>query len=127
MSVTCGPEPGPITGSAAGGNRETARPCDVRIVAAPGLIASATQPVMRYGAGRRGMSRGSSGSVTGKWSFGLFVGDAALRPEDARNALHMVCHPEGLRRFIVNWEEFAGPLIQTIHRPPTRAPRCHPC
>jgi hypothetical protein len=28
----------------------------------------------------------------------------------------MVCHPEGLRRFITNWEEFAGPLIQTIHR-----------
>jgi hypothetical protein len=28
----------------------------------------------------------------------------------------MVCHPEGLRRFIVNWEEFAGPLIQTLHR-----------
>jgi transcriptional regulator with XRE-family HTH domain len=48
--------------------------------------------------------------------FGLFLADAALRPEHARNALHMVCHPEGLRRFIVNWEEFAGPLIQTIHR-----------
>jgi transcriptional regulator with XRE-family HTH domain len=48
--------------------------------------------------------------------FGLFLGDARLRPEHARNSLHMVCHPEGLRRFIVNWEEFAGPLIQTIHR-----------
>ena len=48
--------------------------------------------------------------------FGLFLADAALAPEHARNAMHMVCHPAGLRRFIVNWEEFAGPLIQTIHR-----------
>ena len=48
--------------------------------------------------------------------FGLFLEDARLRPEHARNAMHAVCHPEGLRRFIVNWEEFAGPLIQTLHR-----------
>jgi transcriptional regulator with XRE-family HTH domain len=48
--------------------------------------------------------------------FGLFLAGGGLRPEHARNALRMVCHPEGLRRFIVNWEEFAGPLIQTLHR-----------
>lgn len=48
--------------------------------------------------------------------FGLFLEAAALDQEHARNAMHMVCHPEGLRQFIVNWEEFAGPLIQTIHR-----------
>jgi hypothetical protein len=30
--------------------------------------------------------------------------------------MRSVCHPAGLRRFIVNWEEFAGPLIQSIHR-----------
>jgi transcriptional regulator with XRE-family HTH domain len=48
--------------------------------------------------------------------FSLFLGSGTLDPRQARNALHMVCHPEGLRRFIVNWEEFAGPLIQTVHR-----------
>jgi hypothetical protein len=48
--------------------------------------------------------------------FGLFLEGGRIPPERARNALHMVCHPEGFRRFIVNWEEFAGPLIQAIHR-----------
>jgi transcriptional regulator with XRE-family HTH domain len=48
--------------------------------------------------------------------FGLFFQDTALPPADARNAMRSVCHPEGLRRYIVNWEEFAGPLIQSIHR-----------
>jgi len=57
------------------------------------------------------MRNGAAGRV-----FGLFLADAALRPEHARNAMHTICHPAGLRRFIVNWEEFAGPLIQTIHR-----------
>ena len=28
----------------------------------------------------------------------------------------MICHPEGIRRFILNWEEFAGPLVQMLHR-----------
>jgi transcriptional regulator with XRE-family HTH domain len=55
-------------------------------------------------------------NVAAQRIFGLFLADAALAPEHARNAMHMVCHPAGLRRFIVNWEEFAGPLIQTIHR-----------
>jgi hypothetical protein len=47
--------------------------------------------------------------------------------------MRSVCHPEGLRRFIVNWEEFAGPLIQSIHREaaggarPIPAPRWRPC
>jgi len=48
--------------------------------------------------------------------FGLFRGPSPLAPELARNAMHVICHPDGLRRFIVNWEEFAGPLIQTLHR-----------
>jgi transcriptional regulator with XRE-family HTH domain len=48
--------------------------------------------------------------------FGLFGGPAPLPAALARNALHTICHPDGLRRFIVNWEEFAGPLIQTLHR-----------
>jgi len=28
----------------------------------------------------------------------------------------MICHPDGLRRFILNWEKFAGPLVQMLHR-----------
>jgi transcriptional regulator with XRE-family HTH domain len=34
----------------------------------------------------------------------------------AENAMHVVCHPKGLRPFLVNWEAFVGPLIQTVHR-----------
>ena len=48
--------------------------------------------------------------------FGLFQEGSGLRGDVARNAMHMICHPEGIRRFIVNWEEFAGPLVQMIHR-----------
>ena len=47
--------------------------------------------------------------------FGLFR-NPALDPALARNAMHVTCHPDGLRRFIENWEEFAGPLVQTLHR-----------
>jgi transcriptional regulator with XRE-family HTH domain len=48
--------------------------------------------------------------------FGLFRGPAPPGPPHADNALHAVFHPDGLRRFIVNWEELAGPLIHGIHR-----------
>jgi transcriptional regulator with XRE-family HTH domain len=34
----------------------------------------------------------------------------------AENGMHVVFHPKGLRQFIVNWEEFAGSLIQILHR-----------
>jgi len=36
--------------------------------------------------------------------------------QHAENAMHVVFHPRGLRPFIVNWEEFAGSLIQILHR-----------
>jgi transcriptional regulator with XRE-family HTH domain len=48
--------------------------------------------------------------------FGLFRTAPGLPLRLAGNALHALCHPDGLRRFIVNWEEFAGPLIQTLRR-----------
>lgn len=43
---------------------------------------------------------------------------AAYRMEEGRagNAMHVVFHPGGLRPFILNWEEFAGHLIQILHR-----------
>jgi transcriptional regulator with XRE-family HTH domain len=34
----------------------------------------------------------------------------------ADNAMHVVFHPGGLRQFIVNWDEFAGQMIQILHR-----------
>jgi transcriptional regulator with XRE-family HTH domain len=34
----------------------------------------------------------------------------------ADNAMRVVFHPGGLRQFIVNWEEFAGQMIQILHR-----------
>jgi hypothetical protein len=34
----------------------------------------------------------------------------------ADNAMHVVFHPKGLRQFIVNWDEFAGRMIQILHR-----------
>ena len=48
--------------------------------------------------------------------FGPLRGATKLSREHAANALHSTFHPDGLRRFIVNWEEFAGGLIQSIHR-----------
>jgi transcriptional regulator with XRE-family HTH domain len=46
--------------------------------------------------------------------FGLFK--SPIRPEFARNAMHTVFDPNGLRPFIVNWEEVAGHSMQTLHR-----------
>ena len=49
--------------------------------------------------------------------FGLF-----LDPEETAqvpgppNAVRLTFHPHGLRRYIANWEDLAGPLIQQIHR-----------
>jgi transcriptional regulator with XRE-family HTH domain len=34
----------------------------------------------------------------------------------ADNAMHVVFHPKGLQQFIVNWDEFAGRMIQVLHR-----------
>ena len=34
----------------------------------------------------------------------------------ADNAMHVVFHPRGLRQFILNWDEFAGQMIQILHR-----------
>lgn len=48
--------------------------------------------------------------------FGLFRGPAPLPAAVAANALLATFHPDGLRRFVVNWEEFAGALIHTVHR-----------
>jgi transcriptional regulator with XRE-family HTH domain len=32
------------------------------------------------------------------------------------NVMHALCHPKGLRPFILNWQEFTGPFIQLLYR-----------
>jgi len=48
--------------------------------------------------------------------FAPFRGAYRMAPEIAGNAMHSVFHPEGLRPFIDNWRDFAGEMIQILHR-----------
>jgi len=48
--------------------------------------------------------------------FGAFREAYDMESGLADNAMHVVFHPRGLRQFIVNWEEFAGQMIQILHR-----------
>lgn len=47
--------------------------------------------------------------------FGRFVEDPS-EPRVARNVMHAVFHPRGLRPCIVNWDEVSGHLVDRIHR-----------
>ncbi|HEU4367010.1 MAG TPA: helix-turn-helix transcriptional regulator [Methylomirabilota bacterium] len=46
--------------------------------------------------------------------FGLFLDREAV--PGPPNVVRLTFHPQALRRYIVNWEALAGPLIQQIHR-----------
>ena len=48
--------------------------------------------------------------------FKAFHESYDMEPDLADNAMHVVFHPKGLRQFIVNWDEFAGQMIQILHR-----------
>jgi transcriptional regulator with XRE-family HTH domain len=49
--------------------------------------------------------------------FALFLEpDAIAQIPGPPNAVRLTFHPQGLRRYIANWEAVAGPLIQQIHR-----------
>lgn len=48
--------------------------------------------------------------------FGAFREAFEMQSGLADNAMHVVFHPKGLRQFIVNWDEFAGQMIQILHR-----------
>ena len=48
--------------------------------------------------------------------MGLFVIAAAVEALGSPNAMRLICHPEGLRPYIVNWEATAAALIQWLHR-----------
>ena len=51
-----------------------------------------------------------------KRMFSAFHQSYEMEPAIADNAMHTVFHPKALRQFIVNWEEFAGGMIQILHR-----------
>jgi hypothetical protein len=48
--------------------------------------------------------------------FSLFPIVSATGRKNGRNAMRTIFHPEAMRQFIVNWEEYAGPLMQALHR-----------
>jgi len=48
--------------------------------------------------------------------FGLFRPPTEEGREQALNGMRTVFHPQGIRQFLLNWEELAGPLIQMLHR-----------
>jgi transcriptional regulator with XRE-family HTH domain len=48
--------------------------------------------------------------------FGALRRHYEMSDELARNAMHVACHPRGLRQFVLNWEEFVAPLVQAVHR-----------
>jgi transcriptional regulator with XRE-family HTH domain len=48
--------------------------------------------------------------------FKAFHVSYEMEADIADNAMHVVFHPKGLRQFIVNWNEFAGQMIQILHR-----------
>jgi transcriptional regulator with XRE-family HTH domain len=48
--------------------------------------------------------------------FGLFRPPTQEGRAHALNGMRTVFHPQGIRQFLLNWEELAGPLIQMVHR-----------
>jgi hypothetical protein len=66
--------------------------------------------------------------VDGEWNivmrnhgariFDLFTGPPCDDCDEKQgpNVMRTVFHPEGLRRYIVNWEELAGCLVNSLHR-----------
>jgi transcriptional regulator with XRE-family HTH domain len=48
--------------------------------------------------------------------FKTFHESYEMESDIADNTMHVVFHPRGLRQFIVNWNEFAGQMIQILHR-----------
>lgn len=48
--------------------------------------------------------------------MGIFLDPAAAAALGSANAMRLICHPQGLRPYIVNWEPTAAALIQWLHR-----------
>ncbi|MGI9381772.1 MAG: helix-turn-helix domain-containing protein [Methyloligellaceae bacterium] len=48
--------------------------------------------------------------------FGEFRPFYRLPDSVAGNALHILCHPDGLRQFMPNWTEYVEPFVREINR-----------
>ncbi len=48
--------------------------------------------------------------------FGKFRPFYRLPDSVADNALHILCHPDGLRQFMPNWTEYVEPFVREINR-----------
>jgi transcriptional regulator with XRE-family HTH domain len=48
--------------------------------------------------------------------FSLFRITSPAGRKEGRNAIRTVFHPEAIRQYIANWEEYAGSLMQALHR-----------
>jgi transcriptional regulator with XRE-family HTH domain len=47
---------------------------------------------------------------------GFFLDPAVAAALGSPNALRLICHPQALRPYIINWEATAAALIQWVHR-----------
>lgn len=48
--------------------------------------------------------------------FSEFRAHYRLPDEISNNAMHVLCHPDGLRRFMPDWARYAGPFVTEINR-----------
>src|SRR5574341_544569 len=48
--------------------------------------------------------------------LGIFLTSESIAALGPANAMRLICHPKGLRPYIVNWEITAAVLIQWLHR-----------
>ena len=48
--------------------------------------------------------------------MGIFLSPEAAAALGPPNAMRLICHPQGLKPYIVNWELTAAALIQWLHR-----------
>ena len=53
--------------------------------------------------------------------FGAFRESYCLPDDVADNALHILCHPDGLRQFMPNWRDYVAPFVREIDREATMA------
>jgi transcriptional regulator with XRE-family HTH domain len=48
--------------------------------------------------------------------FSLFRITSPTGRKEGRNAIRTIFHPEAMRQYVANWEEYAGSLMQALHR-----------
>ena len=55
--------------------------------------------------------------------FATFRAGYLMPDELADNAVHVLCHPGGLRQFMLGWEDYVAPFLQALHRDATHGLR----